>query len=164
MRSTMFLTVALTLLVSPLAGASDVVVDVKLSPAGSFQMKTSEVSGQAFQKGDTITAENIVVKLANIKTGIALRDDHTKNKYLEVQKFPEATLVKAIGKGGQGKAKVRIRGIEKEVSGQYVTEGGMLKAKFPLKVSEFGITGVKYMGVGVKDEVMVNIEVPVAKK
>lgn len=141
----------------------DVVVDVILSPAGSFKMKTDEVVGNAVQKGDLVTAENIVVKLNNIKTGISLRDRHAKEKYLETSKFPEAVLVKAEGQNGKGKGLIRIRGIEKEVAGEYVAQGGYLKAKFPLKVSDFGITGVKYMGVGVKDEIVINVSVPIVK-
>ena len=41
-----------------------------------------------------MTASNVVitVPLANLSTGIGLRDHHMKEKYLEVQKYPSATL------------------------------------------------------------------------
>ncbi len=40
---------------------------------------------------------SITVPLANLTTGIALRDRHMKEKYLEVQTYPSATLVIARG-------------------------------------------------------------------
>lgn len=140
------------------------VADVKLSPAGSFSGKTDEVKGEAYLTGDTVRAENIVVKLKNLKTGIELRDKHTTEKYLEVEKYPEAILVSAIGKDGKGKGKLKIKGIEKDVEGTYKIEGNELMADFPVKLSEYGIKGIKYMGVGVNDEVKLHIIVPVKKK
>lgn len=149
---------------SLVAGANPgVVVDVKLTPAGDFKMKTDEVNGFAVVNGDAVTAENIVVNLKNIKTGMPLRDRHAKEKYLEVGKHPEAVLVKAVGKAGKGKGILKVRGVEKEVAGTYKIDGGFLTAKFPVKVSEFGITGVKYMGVGVEDQVQIEVVVPVRK-
>lgn len=139
------------------------VLDVVLTPTGSFKAKTNQVIGSATVVGDTISAENITIRLKNIKTGLALRDKHMTEKYLEVGKFPEATLISATGKGGKGKGKIKLRGIEKEVEGTYKINGEELDAEFPVKVSDFGITGVKYMGVGVNDKVTVHITVPVKK-
>jgi polyisoprenoid-binding protein YceI len=138
--------------------------DVALSPAGSFVAKTDEVAGEAIQEGDTVKAENIVVKLDSLKTGIPLRDKHAKDKYLETKKFPDAVLTKAIGKGGKGKGRLKIRNIEKDVEGTYKVDGGNLTANFPIKLSDYGITGIKYMGVGVDDQVKLTVTVPVKKK
>ena len=93
------------------------IADVELSPAGSFKAKTNEVKGEATLTGDTVTADNIVVKLVGLKTGISLRDKHATEKYLEVGKFPDAVLTNATGKGGKGHGKLKIRGIEKDVEG-----------------------------------------------
>lgn len=139
------------------------VADVKLTPAGSFSAKTKDVTGYAVVKGDDVSAEKIVAQLKDLKTGLALRDKHATEKYLEVGKFPEATLISATGKNGKGKGKIRLRGIEKEVEGTYKIVGNELQATFPIKISEFGITGVKYMGVGVNDQVVVHVNVPIKK-
>lgn len=141
--------------------AQEASVSVKLKPAGSFVGKSSEVKGSAVQKGEEVEANNIVVTLTNITTGIKLRDEHTR-KHLEVEKFPEAVLVSAKGKGGKGEGVIRIRGIEKPISGTYKIEGGKLVAEFSVKFSEFGITGIKYMGIGVDDNGRINVTVPVA--
>lgn len=150
------------ILISQLAFAQQATVDVALRPAGSFKGKTSDVKGTVTQKGTAFEAQNIVVDLRNLKTGIELRDEHTK-KHLQVDKHPEAVLVSAKGEGGNGEGVIRIKGIEKKISGSYKIEGTKLIAEFPLKLSEFEITGIKYMGVGVDDEVKVTVEVPVKK-
>lgn len=144
------------------AFAQEATVDVTLSPAGSFKAKTSEVKGMAIQKGDFVEAQNIAVKLTGLKTGISLRDQHTK-KYLETDKHPEAILVSAKGKDGKGEGVIKIKGIERKIAGTYKIVGDKLQASFPVKFSEFNITGVKYMGVGVQDEGVINVSVPFKK-
>ena len=155
--------VFLSLMVGPLGFADEpgVSVDVRLSPAGTFKATTDEVKGVAVREGEGVRAENIVVNLKNLRTGIELRDKHTKEKYLETEKFPEAVLIKANGKNGKGKGLLRIRGIEKEIEGVYAVSGGHLSADFPVKLSDYGISGVKYMGVGVDDTIKLHVVVPV---
>jgi polyisoprenoid-binding protein YceI len=153
------------LIVSPSLWAQPgVVADVKLNPAGSFKATSNDVSGEAVASGGIFKASNIIVKLKNFKTGLALRDKHMTEKYLEVGKYPEAVLVSAEGKGGKGKATIRLHGVEREVAGSYQVSGNELVAEFPIKLSEFNITGIKYMGVGVNDDVNVHVTVPVKGK
>ncbi len=150
--------------IGSMAAASEAVVDVTLNPMGSFKAKTGEVKGEAVVFGDTVKAENVIVTLRNIKTGIALRDKHATEKYLDVAKFPDATLLQATGKGGKGRGRLKIRGIENEVSGTYKIKGKELHAEFQVKLSAFGITGIKYMGVGVSDEIRIHIVLPIVRK
>jgi hypothetical protein len=142
------------------AWAQQAEVDVHLTPAGSFKIKTSEVKGNVIIKGDQVQPQQIVVLLNNIDTGIGLRTTHTK-KDLEVDKYPEAVLVSGTGSGGSGKGVIRIKGIEKEITGTYEVSGQILTAHFDLKLSDFKITGIKYMGVGVDDTVNVTVKVPI---
>lgn len=144
---------------SQAAMAQSVTVDVILNPMGDFKAKTSDVKGFATMKGDEVSAENIVVNLKSLKTGVELRDKHTQ-KYLETPKFPEAVLVSATGKGGKGKGKIKIRGVEKDIEGTYKVEGKLLKADFKLTLSDFDIKEINYMGVGVEDEVTLHVAVP----
>ncbi len=133
---------------------------VKLSPAGGFVGNSTEVKGNAVKGPDgTVSAQNITVNLSRLKTGMNLRDEHTK-KYLETTNFPEAILLSAQGKNGKGTGQIKIKGIEKTIQGTYVIQENTLQAKFPLKLSEFNIKGIRYMGVGVKDEIQVEISVP----
>lgn len=140
--------------------AQEAVVDISLSPAGSFKAKTSAVSGTAIKSGAGYSAENIVVDLTKLDTGIELRNEHTK-EYLKVKEFPQAVLLNASGANGEGRGSIKIKGITKEIKGTYVVEGNKVKAKFPLSLKEFEITGINYMGVGVRDQVTINVVVPI---
>jgi polyisoprenoid-binding protein YceI len=100
------------------------------------------------------------VNLKNLKTGLELRDKHTQ-KYLETATYPEAILVSASGKAGQGSGKLKIRGIEKDVAGTFKIEGKMLKADFKVNIADYGIKDINYMGVGVEDIVVIHVTVPV---
>jgi len=142
--------------------AQSVEVDISLSPAGSFVAKTTSVTGFALAKGNQVAAKDVHVNLKDLKTGISLRDSHTQ-KHLETEKYPEAVLIKGLGKDGKGKAKIKLRGKEKVVEGTYALSADRktLNADFPIVLSEFDINGVKYMGVGVKDQVMIHIHLPV---
>ncbi len=142
--------------------ASEVTIDVTLNPMGDFKAKTSDVKGNAILNGDEVTAQNIVVSLKGLKTGVKLRDEHTQ-KYLETSKFPDAVLISAKGKGGKGTGKIKIRGIEKDISGTYKVDGNMLNAKFILNIADFKIEDVNYMGVGVEDNVTLVVSVPIKK-
>jgi hypothetical protein len=139
---------------------AQVTVDVRLSPAGSFKAKTNDIKGFVIKKNGKLEAQNVIVDLRNLKTGIVLRDEHTQ-KHLETTKFPDATLALASGANGKGTGKIKIRGIEKDIEGTYEEQGSKLRAEFPLKVSDFNITGIRYMGVGVKDEIKVEVVLPI---
>ncbi|MEZ0391934.1 MAG: YceI family protein [Pseudobdellovibrionaceae bacterium] len=151
---------AVFFLVSTICFAQVAKVDIKLRPAGSFKVESTEVKGFAVQKGNMVEAKNILVGLKKLKTGINLRDEHTR-KHLQVDKYPDAVLVSAKGQGGKGEGLLRIRGIEKKISGTYKVEGSTLMAEFPIKLSDFEITGIKYMGVGVDDNAKVKVSIPI---
>lgn len=144
-----------------LAQSPGVTISFQIKPAGSFEAKSSAVKGGAKKAGAGVTASGIVLPLATLTTGMGLRDNHMKDKYLEVKKFPNAEVIQAQGTNGKGKATIKIRGIAKEVEGTYRVIGDKLvEARFPIKLSEFNITGIRYLGAGVKDEAQVVAIVP----
>ncbi|MCB0370130.1 MAG: YceI family protein [Bdellovibrionales bacterium] len=140
-----------------------VVVSCKISPTGSFQAKTQDIKGDVVLKNNELLAKNVVVNLKSLSSGMGLRDNHMKNKYLEVQKFPEAVLELGKGKDGKGIGKLKIRGITKEIKGTYSVHGNDVKADFPIKLSDYNISGIRYMGMGVKDIVNVSVTMPLKK-
>lgn len=152
-----------TLAFSQLSFAGNVEIDVTLSPAGSYKAKTQKINGTAYKTPDGgVAAEGIAIDLRSLQTGISLRDKHTK-EHLMTDKYPQAKLVKASGKDGKGTATIEIRGKTIEVAGTYKVEGGNLKAQFPVNLSAIDVNNVRYMGVGVKDTVNVNIDVPLSE-
>ena len=137
---------------------------ITLFPAGDFVATTSDLTGSAqMVSANEVKAQNITINLNSLKTGLELRDDHAKNKYLEVQKYPEAVLVSATGKDGKGSGILRLHGKEAKVDGTYVLTAGnkFLTAEFKSKLSLFGINEINYKGVGVDDEFKVEVTVPV---
>lgn len=138
----------------------EVKIDVKLKPAGTFQAVTKKIKGFAHKTDDGIAAENVLVDLRTLSTGINLRDEHLK-KHLDVEKYPIAKLTKASGIGGKGKGTMAIKGQNQDVEGTYKVSGRTLEAKFKMKLSDLKITGVRYMSVGVADEVMVTVTLPI---
>lgn len=138
---------------------SEVSIQVTLNPMGSFKATTSDIKGVAKKNGDKVVAENIIVNLKSIKTGIELRDKHTQ-KHLQTDQYPEAILIKAVGQNGNGLGKFKIKGIELTVKGKYEIKGQTLKANFPIRLKDLKIDDINYMGVGVEDEVQVQVELP----
>lgn len=165
-------TFLLTFLLAPHT-FGQITVDVSLSPAGSFKIEIPSVQGGAVVRGDQVMAQNVVADLRTLKTGIALRDSHTKQRLgVEPDRsvassapgFPHAKLIRAVGKNGKGKALIEIKGQRKEFSGTYEIKGDRLIGEFSVHLPDLNITGVKYMGVGVRDDVTVTVNLPVTRQ
>ena len=97
-----------------------------------------------------------------------MRDQHLRKKYLEVERgtaYSQARLRNIRVERLSGKtpfhAELMLHGQRKEIDGMAdITpdaEGYRLVASFPMRVSEFGIPEPAYLGVGVKDDVLVRV-------
>jgi polyisoprenoid-binding protein YceI len=118
----------------------------------------------------------ITVPLANLNTGIDLRDHHMREKYLEVPKFPVAVLtvsrsalrVPPPGERIEADAPgtLTLHGQTHPVSVHYdaKAEGPAYAAhgKFRINMNEYGINVPSYLGVTVKPEIDVNASLHVA--
>ncbi len=115
--------------------------------------------------------------LTKLDTGIELRNTHMKEKYLQVQEFPEATLtlteakveeafLSSLSTGGQRdfKGRLSLHGREQDVAGTYEIAGGKVEAKFSLKLSDFAIDLPSYLGVKVAESVDVSVQFPIERK
>ncbi len=151
-------------LVLSIEAYSEVKIDVKLNPAGSFVAETKKIRGYAYKTKTGVAAENVEVDVNSITTGMSLRDKHLKER-LDSKKFPKAKLIKAVGKNGSGKAKIEIKGIQKIYSGKYTVDGENLKASFEIDLEkDLNIKDVSYMSVGVNDKIVVNITLPLKNR
>lgn len=147
------------------ARAQNLKLFVTLNPAGDFVAESDKVSGNAVENPDgSVEAANIKVPVKSLKSGISLRDEHMVEKYLEASKYPEITLKLAKGKDGKGIGILVVKGKEGKIAGNYAKNKDHLKAAFKMKTSDFGITDINYKGVGVEDEVKVEVMVPLVKK
>lgn len=149
--------------------APSVQIHVELNPGGSFTAQSQTLQGkiQRLPGKNRYQATSITLPLSSLKTGIDLRDEHMKAKYFEIKKFPSAAVV-SNGKAqdGQFSATLTLHGVTFPISGTYTTRGEgtpqeEITGKFRCKLSEFKIPQAQYMGVGVEDEVQVEVTLPV---
>jgi len=154
-------------------GQPDVRVNCPLTIGGSFQAKTTALSGSVTTGVNRSDDGNLVVDLRTIDTGIDLRNDHLREKYLEVNKAPgydKATLSQIDLKGvnpespeGKGSftASLSLHGTTKTVGGpaeiRKAGSGFRVKASFPVTLSDYNIPEPRYLGVGVKNTVQVEV-------
>ncbi len=151
---------------------------VTFQAAGPAGMK---IEGTTSDLNVTDDGGNVVitVPLANVSTGISLRDRHMKEKYLEVPKYPAATLTIARGalkfpRDGEKAASevpgtLALHGQTRPVSVHYeATDAGATfdaHGSFHVNMNDFGISVPVYLGVTVKPDVDVraHFQVAVAK-
>jgi len=173
--------VSLTAVVTSAAGGSwrvgqgEVSVKCPMTVGGSFDATTSALTG-------TLTAStarpsaldgSVAVDLRGIDTGIALRNDHLREKYLEVDKgagYDQAVLSDVVLQGltadapaGKGSftGSLMLHGVKKTVTGpvevRQAGTGWRVRASFPLNLPDYNIDKPRYLGVGVKDTVQVSV-------
>jgi|CXWL01.1.fsa_nt_gi hypothetical protein len=153
----------------------DVRVRCPLTIGGSFEAKTRMLSGSV-RPGPASTDPwlgEFVVELSDLDTGIDLRTQHMREAYLEVGKGPQFSravlteirlpgIVAAMPVGRSAfSARLRLHGMERQVTGQAELRrsgpGVHVRASFPVVLEEFGIAKPRYLGIGVKDEVTVQV-------
>ena len=149
----------LVVLLSLNAHAGTVKVAVTLSPAGSFVAKSEKGRGFVEKAGSKLTAKELTVEVGTLKTDIDLRDEHFQQRL----GGPKAKVVlkNAQGENGKGTATLVVNGKEKPVTFAFKESGSKVVARFAVKPSDFGISDVKYMGIGVEDKVVIDADFPV---
>ena len=153
----------------------DVRVMCPMTIGGSFDAKTSAVSGSLTASAAHSPAfdGSLAVDLRTLDTGIGLRNDHLREKYLEVDKgagYDKAVLSDIDLKGlnpdapeGKGSftGSLTLHGVTKTVTGpveiKKTGSGLRVKASFPVNLSDYNIPEPRYLGVGVKNTVQVEV-------
>lgn len=140
---------------------------------GKLQGPEGELLVQEIESNLMISG-SLKVNLKNSTTGMALRDRHMKEKYLEVDKYAEAVLSlenltlpkKRVSQEFPEKIKfngvLSLHGVQKPIAGEFVIkpQGTKFKinANFPMKISEFGIQVPTFAGITVADHVDVTVQ------
>lgn len=135
--------------------------EVQFNASGPGGLKITGTTTQVSVKEDGANVV-VTVPLGNLDTGIALRNKHMKEKYLETDKYPNAELVVAKSAlktegGGTAQGTMKIHGKAKEVSFTYASKkngtGFMVEGSAHINMKEFGVEVPSYLGVTVKPEV-----------
>ena len=155
--------------------------DAKLAASGSASVSFAatgpagmRIVGSSSDLSVADDAQNITVTvpLGNLKTGVDLRDQHMRDKYLEVPKYPNAELVVAKSaikipapggdSSGDAHGTMKLHGKTKDVSFHYVArkDGGAMKVGGTVRIDmrDYGISVPSYLGVTVKPEVDVEVK------
>ena len=136
-----------------------VMVNVELFPVGSFTMTAPQVEGRGRKQANAFSAAELKVAVASLDTGIQLRTTHLK-QHLKADSFPYITAKNILARNQHGSADLTIRDVTQKVTFTYVDLGnGSAQATFKLNLPSFNLTGIKYLGVGVQDEVEVSATV-----
>lgn len=124
---------------------------------------------------DQMLSGEISFALKSLKTGIELRDDHLKNKYLEVDKFPAALLKISDLKLPSNlmdrfsfHGTLNLHGIDQPVEGIASAVGDSksqkMSADFKIKLSQFKIEIPSFKGITVAEEVQIKVEFPLRRE
>ena len=160
-RLLIYFTILTTFLTNPAFAEKikkGVKIFVSLSPAGSFEITGKRFKGGKVTKiGDSFKVNEIYVPTKKLTTGIDLRDEHMRERIKN-----ENVMVKsATGSGGSGTGVIVVRDIEKEFNFTYkVLNKKYIRATFKLNLSDFKIPNLSYMGVGVEEEIKLEITLP----
>ena len=146
-----------------------------LTVGGVFETKTTSISGTVGVADGSPAALSgeLSVDLSTLDTGIALRNTHLREKYLEVARGAEfaSAVISGVRLDKAGTSTFRgqtpfagtllLHGVRRPMAGQAEirSEGNDVRvlASFPLRIDDYGIAAPRYLGVGVKNEVQVKI-------
>ncbi len=154
---------------------ADVRISCPLTIGGSFEAKTNSLAGTVtlVEQRPPLFAGPLTVDLRTLDTGIGLRNEHMREKYLEVgrgESFASAVLSGIrLGDVDPGTFQGRttftgsflLHGVTQAIAGQAEIHrvGSMirLEASFPIVLPDYGIPKPRYLGIGVKDQVQVKV-------
>jgi len=153
---------------------ADVSVKCPMTVGGSFDTKTAALSGTITTSARPAAFDGtLAVDLRTLDTGISLRNEHLREKYLEVDKgagYDQAVLSDLVLQGlntdapaGKGSftGSLMLHGVKKTVTGpveiRQAGTGWRVRASFPVNLPDYNIDKPRYLGVGVKDTVQVSV-------
>jgi polyisoprenoid-binding protein YceI len=134
------------------------------APKGTLKLEGGKLSGEC------------TFDMNTLDTGISMRTEHMKKKYLEVEKYPQAKLTQlelAVPAGIEGdsfgadkvpfKAHLTFHGVDKPVEGtaKLTRSAGKLEvdSQFPVNFIEHGIEKPSFAGITINDVVDVDVDV-----
>ncbi|MBN4048108.1 YceI family protein [bacterium AH-315-O15] len=151
-----------------------------LTVGGNFSATTTVLEGVVAADASERLRGALEIDLTTLDTGIELRNTHLRDTYLEVdrgQNFARAVL-SAIALDGADprtfegetafRATLRLHGVERPVSGvadlSRTPDGIGVVARFPVALSDHAIQAPRYLGVGVRDQVQVEVRFMAVKE
>lgn len=152
-----------------------VVVVCPLTVGGRFEARTEAITGSAtLREGSPDVSGSFTVDLRTLETGIALRNAHLRENYLEVGRgagfdaavlelvrldTPDASVANGtVGFRGQFTLHGQTRPVAGTVEISRRKSDLQLDVSFPLRIDDFRITRPTYLGVGVSNDIKVEVK------
>lgn len=128
--------------------------------------KTADVS--VLDDAQVVT---VVVDLRRLDSGLGFRDDHMRNKYLEVQRFPNTRLVvdrttlEARADNvvdGKSAGRITLHGVTRTLPFSYratCSHGSVcdVAARIDIDMTDFGVVVAPYLGMTVQRRVTIDV-------
>jgi polyisoprenoid-binding protein YceI len=126
--------------------------------------------------GTTVTFK---LPMASVRTGIALRDHHMNEKYVEIATFPDVTLAFSradvpwpteVGQAASGTvaAEFTAHGVARPTQVKYTVKkskvGYRIHGEFPFDISQHGIVVPAYLGITVESAMRAEATVDVVEQ
>ncbi|MGE3680569.1 MAG: YceI family protein [Bdellovibrionales bacterium] len=127
-------------------------------PAGVLTIENGKLRGE------------IEVDMRSLETGIALRDRHLKETYIQTKEFPHAKLqlkglslsakdLKSGFKNRDFAGDLHFHGVKKPITGQLDLEPGLkMQARFKIRLTDFDVKVPSYLGVTVAETLDVEVK------
>jgi len=119
-----------------------------------------KATGVVTVDGDVVSG-SFACQLDDFTTGIALRDRHMREKYLETGKHPVAVITidpVDLGKGTRWTGKLTLKGVTKPIAGDATRAGPKaFAASFDVNLDDFPVGVPSYLGVTVAKTVHVAV-------
>jgi polyisoprenoid-binding protein YceI len=189
MKNKFFLSFVLIILGSQTSSASTLSVSGDSEFVAVGRPSAMKIHGQGAGLSGTLTVDdnsasgNVKFALDQFSTGVELRDHHMKEKYLEIQKYPTASLaldkIKLASNLESGALKegkidklaftghLNLHGITHPVTGtiDLNTSAGVTKGdgQFEIKISDYNINVPTYLGITVADTVEIRVHLEAKK-
>jgi polyisoprenoid-binding protein YceI len=153
----------------------EVKILVPLKPGGAFAATTSSLGGTLTLEGakPVRLLGDASIDLATIDTGIALRNQHLRDNYLELGKgegynkavLSDIQVADAAGETFDGTSAftgtMLLHGVKRPVAGtveiHFEGTSRRVRAEFPLNLTDFAVRPPEYLGVGVGTKLLVKV-------
>lgn len=151
--------------------------DWKLTDKSSVWFTGKRISGFfhnikgniTFDENKLSTARiNLEAEVKSIKTGNSLRTwNSKKKKWFDAKQFPTITFtsekVQKASKGYLASGKLKMKGVEKQITVPFAFSDKTFSGSFPVRRSEFNVGKVKGLSKMVSDTIIVNFTIQVTK-
>jgi len=159
-----------------LSGQSEFLAETNLSIV-NIKGQTQQVSGslEVLTTAEGIDLKNLTIRVSveSLSTGMGLRDQHMREKIFKTKngQIPDLTFSSSRSscKGSNGsfdcvvEGKLKLHGVEKKISLPIRVErrgkNFASSAKFPVKLTDFGVQPPSHFGVKIKNQVQVELRI-----